>query len=302
MPSHYAHYYFGNEVVRIMPGDVKDIINHNGDTLDAYTMGLHGPDFLAFYRPWKKNSLRTEGSRIHMAAGREFMRSAAAKLKKNPQPEAYSYVFGCITHFVLDACCHPIIDEYTVKSSLSHGKLEREFDNFILRICKKSPRRVNLDRLFPHNEHLDEIIAGFYQSATADKTHEAIETMNGILSAFSHPRRNTRRNIYRVLSLVPKKSIRESRDMIYREDEEPRAVECNGRLFDALNKAVTTAANELDAFMNYMLLDEPLDEFFSQNYLGTDLSNKTPTNSDNLPKTTSTNSDSMTDSGSARED
>ncbi len=271
MPSHYAHYYFGNEVVRIMPGDVKDIINHDGDTLDAYMMGLHGPDFLAFYRPWTKNALKKEGSQIHNAPGREFLQGAAAKLKANPKPEAYSYIFGCINHFVLDAYCHPIVTEYMAKSSLTHGKLEREFDNFVLQICRKSPRRVNLDRLFPHSEHLDEIISGFYRSTTPSRTHEAIETMNSILSAFSQPKRSTRHTIYRLLSLIPKESIRDSRDMIYREDPEPRAMECNGRMFDALNKAVTTASTELDAFMNYMLLDEPLDEFFNRNYLGEEL-------------------------------
>ena len=40
MPSHYAHYYFGKEVIRVMPGDAKDIINSNATSIDAYMIGL----------------------------------------------------------------------------------------------------------------------------------------------------------------------------------------------------------------------------------------------------------------------
>ena len=58
MPSHYAHYYFGKEVIRVMPGDAKDIINSNATSIDAYMIGLHGPDFLAFYRAWAGKAVR----------------------------------------------------------------------------------------------------------------------------------------------------------------------------------------------------------------------------------------------------
>ena len=51
MPSHYAHYYFGKEVIRVMPGDAKDIINSNATSIDADMRDLHDPDFLAVDRP-----------------------------------------------------------------------------------------------------------------------------------------------------------------------------------------------------------------------------------------------------------
>lgn len=273
MPSHYAHYYFGNEVIRVMPGDAKNIISSNPQCLDAYRMGLQGPDFLAFYRPWRQNALKQEGRKIHNASGAEFFRRSIPILRENPKPEAYSYIFGCINHFILDAACHPVVSEYMGSTGLSHGKIEREFDNYILRLCGKSPKKLQLEVLFPHDPKLDQIISQFYSVTTPDRTKEAINTMAYILGLFSDPKKSHRRNLYRLFTVLPSKSLNKTRDMIYFEKPESKAAECNKKLFNTLNKAVLNAASEMDAFMDSLLLDKPLADVFQVNYLGVETSN-----------------------------
>lgn len=272
MPSHYAHYYFGNEVIRVMPGDVKNIISSKSRCLDAYRTGLQGPDFLAFYRPWRNNPLKQEGRRIHNATGAEFFRRAIPILRENPQPEAYSYIFGCINHFILDAACHPVVSEYMNSTGLSHGKIEREFDSYILRLCGKSPKKLRLETLFPHDPELDPIISRFYSVTTPGRTGEAIDTMTRILNLFADPNKSHRRNLYRLFTLLPVRSLNKTRDMIYFEKPEPKAAECSKMLFNTLNKAVLNAASEMDAFMDSLLLDEPLGEVFRFNFLGKEMS------------------------------
>nr|WP_288796051.1 zinc dependent phospholipase C family protein [uncultured Mogibacterium sp.] len=268
MPSHYAHYYFGKEVIRVMPGDAKDIINSNATSIDAYMTGLHGPDFLAFYRPWHSNRLSREGRQIHHSAGRDFFERATGILRKNPSPETYSYVLGCVTHFILDAACHPLISEFMKETGQTHAKIERDFDSYILGICRKSPRKVNLDRVFPHSKKIDELISGFYESTNRRNTQEALETMNRVLTLFSRPNTATRNATYRILSAVPSRAIQSRRDMIYRDGDERRTSVSSVKLFDTLNKSVMPASAEMDSFMNHVLLDTPLDETFDLNYLG----------------------------------
>lgn len=268
MPSHYAHYYFGKEVIRVMPEDVKDIINTDETSIDAYMMGLHGPDFLAFYRPWRHNALNREGKRVHQEPGRNFFENAALQLKDHPSSGAYSYIFGCITHFILDASCHPLVTEYMAETGLSHAKIEREFDNYILRICRKSPKRVNLRKVFPHSDKIDGLMADFYTGTTPKNTREAIDTMTQVLAIFASKKSSVRKAAYNTLSLIPSQSVKSRRDMIYQDKEEPLAESSNVKLFDALNKAVMIASREMDHFMDYVLLGTPLNDNFDFNYLG----------------------------------
>lgn len=150
----------------------------------------------------------------------------------------------------------------------THAKIERDFDSYILGICRKSPRKVNLDRVFPHSKKIDELISRFYESTNRRNTQEAIETMNRVLTLFSRPNTATRNAAYRILSAVPSKAIQSRRDMIYRDGDERRTSVSSVKLFDALNKSVMPASAEMDSFMNHVLLDTPLDETFDLNYLG----------------------------------
>jgi hypothetical protein len=53
-----------------------------------------------------------------------------------------AYLCGFLCHFTLDVYCHPYIDEHSTEA-VSHGKIESEFDKYILRKEGKPIRGYN---------------------------------------------------------------------------------------------------------------------------------------------------------------
>ena len=45
MPTTYAHFRFGNDVLKVLPDEMKKTINKN---IELYNIGLHGPDILIY--------------------------------------------------------------------------------------------------------------------------------------------------------------------------------------------------------------------------------------------------------------
>jgi len=269
MPSHYAHYYFGKEVIRVMPGDVKDIINTSRFCVKAYILGLQGPDILAFYRPYiLNNRLNREGSRIHHNSGSDFFSEAARRLKKDAGPEQYSYIFGCLAHYMLDSACHPIVTQYMAETGLTHAKIEREFDNYVLKICRKSPKGLDLGPILPEDPRLGKLIAPFYRKVSPKEIIESVHSMSRILSLMGSKNPRVRTAGYRILSAVPSEAVRSHRDMIVQDQECREALKSSVRLFDALNKSVMDTSVELDHLMDSILIGAPASERLQPDYLG----------------------------------
>ena len=62
MPTTYAHYKFGKEVISALPRPLQTSVEQNRELFD---MGLHGPDLLFYYRPAMKNTVNTQGYELH---------------------------------------------------------------------------------------------------------------------------------------------------------------------------------------------------------------------------------------------
>ena len=54
MPTTYAHFRFGNDLLKVLPDETKKTINKN---IELYNIGLHGPDILFYNKPYKKNKI-----------------------------------------------------------------------------------------------------------------------------------------------------------------------------------------------------------------------------------------------------
>ena len=51
MPTTYAHYKFGNEVMSALPRPLQNSIENNRELFDV---GVHGPDLLFYYKALTK--------------------------------------------------------------------------------------------------------------------------------------------------------------------------------------------------------------------------------------------------------
>ena len=51
MPTTYAHYKFGKEVISALPRPLRSTVENHRELFD---IGLHGPDILFYYHPMKR--------------------------------------------------------------------------------------------------------------------------------------------------------------------------------------------------------------------------------------------------------
>ena len=86
MPSTYAHYRFGRDVLPKLPAHIRMIILQEND---LFNIGLHGPDLLFYYHPLSSNPVNSKGYKIHAEPGITLFRSAAKVVQHSSFSKAY---------------------------------------------------------------------------------------------------------------------------------------------------------------------------------------------------------------------
>lgn len=180
MPSIYAHYRFGEQLLPHMPGDVRGAISRNRDLFDA---GLQGPDFLFYYKPATKTDVGSLASRIHHMTGREYFTRVCATLSGISGEEELSYLYGLLAHYCLDAACHRLIREQAQDSALLHNRIESEFERYLMAMDG-----IKKPHCWPRSQYLKlpkdrcGLVARFYEPATASQIREGIGGMRHMIS------------------------------------------------------------------------------------------------------------------------
>lgn len=150
MPAIYAHLRFGDEVVAYLPPSFRACAEKFPE---AFHLGTQGPDILFYHQPMKKNEIRSFGMKMHVGQeGGIFFAKQAKQLSKDGvlrmedgalvSTKEAAYLMGFLCHFTLDVHCHPLIDGNT-SEKLTHGKIESEFDKYLLRLDGKPIRGYN---------------------------------------------------------------------------------------------------------------------------------------------------------------
>lgn len=137
MPAVAAHYYFGQEVLNLLAGDIKELIEGHKP---AFDLGLQGPDILFYYKVWKKNEVVRLGHELHRENADTLISRALKNIKKGESPEARAYLLGFACHFVLDSTFHGRISELAAKDR-EHRELETELDRQVMEKCCGTSRQ-----------------------------------------------------------------------------------------------------------------------------------------------------------------
>lgn len=96
MPSTYAHYRMGQEVIKQVSVPAHDIIMKHKQ---LYDIGLHGPDILFYYHPLVTNPVNAIGYGLHERSGKYFFGKAAEIIETASDKEAaLAYIYGFICH------------------------------------------------------------------------------------------------------------------------------------------------------------------------------------------------------------
>lgn len=136
MPTTYAHDAFGRETYQKLPEEIRNIVRENKK---LYLIGLHGPDLLFYYKPYKKNEVSSFGYHMHEEKARTFFEEVIKTCRETGSEPLRAYLIGFCCHYILDSCCHPFVYRYQEESGLSHAEIETELDRYFMERDGKNP-------------------------------------------------------------------------------------------------------------------------------------------------------------------
>ncbi len=185
MPSTYAHYRFGVQMLSGMPGDVRRTVQRFRQLFD---MGLHGPDIFFFSSPLLPGGARTLGSKFHSQTGEEFFTRVCRGLRLEPSEAADAYLYGLLCHYCLDSVCHPYIRETADRGEVTHHRLETEFERLLLEKDGKVPAcSQDLSQHIRLTSGECDTVARFYPGVTRNTVRESVASMGFYVKLLAAP-------------------------------------------------------------------------------------------------------------------
>lgn len=175
MPTTYAHYRFGKDVISALPRPLETAVGNNRELFD---IGLHGPDILFYYKAMKSNPVSAQGYELHEKQADIFFKKAAEKIGQlDNSAAARAYMYGFICHFALDSECHKYVEKMIQVSGLTHSEIEMEFDRYLLKQDHINP----LSHLSTKHIHATlesgQVIAPFFEDMSAETVRHALRSM-----------------------------------------------------------------------------------------------------------------------------
>ena len=200
MPTTYAHYKFGKEVISALPRPLQNSIEKNRELFD---MGLHGPDLLFYYRPAIKNAVNKQGYELHDKMADIFLENAVKVIENSEKVgAARAYIYGVICHFSLDSECHPYIEKMIQTSGISHSEIEMEFDRLLMKEDYINPvRYLSTGHIHPSIEN-GEVIAPFYEDLTPQIIEKCMKSMIFYHKVLLAPGKTKRKLLFGGMKLI----------------------------------------------------------------------------------------------------
>lgn len=244
MPSTYAHQVFGEAVRNALPDPLRSFIDENRE---LFSIGLHGPDILFYYRPLVRNPVSRLGGMLHRKPGIYFFRPAAKTLaRRGLLAPDLAYLSGFLCHFALDAACHGYVAEKMQASGISHAEIEGEFDRSLLVRQGKNPLAEDLiAEVHPSAENAA-VIARYFPTLNRQTVLQALRSMvfyHHLLFAPHNPKRTV---LYTGLKLLGQ--YESLHGHIISEVPNPACADSNERLWQLLEEAVPQAVALITQF------------------------------------------------------
>lgn len=203
MPSAYAHYRFGTEILPGLPADVRRPIQRFRRMFD---MGLQGPDPFFYYNILTKTTVGNLGKSLHSMSGQAFFTTVCRRYQQDPSEAGEAYLYGLLCHYCLDSVCHPFIKAIDAEGKVPHVELETEFDRFLLaRDGKTPPHTYNRGRHISLSKGECVTVSGFYPPVTPANMHKSVSHMAEILKFLASPRGPKRTALKAAISVTGEK-------------------------------------------------------------------------------------------------
>lgn len=262
MPSTYAHRRFGANVADHLPAEAADLI---GRHRQLYDIGLHGPDIFFYYHALQSNPVVRMGNEMHDQPGEKFFNEARRRVPLAKQPEAaLAYTLGFICHFALDSTCHPYIEQYVRTQGVSHGEIETEFDNQLMRRDGLDPFHYFTASHICATRENAEVIAPFFDEVSLEQTYESLKgmiTVHKALQVTSPAKR------WLLLSAMRAAGKYDSlHGLVANAQPNPKCAESGKRLDELYGQALPLAERLILEFIDAQKNDLPLDKAYQHTF------------------------------------
>lgn len=185
MPSHYAHYRFGTQILPGLPADIRRPVQRFRRLFDV---GLHGPDLFFYYNILMNTPVGNLGKKFHAQSGIDFFTMVCRRHRLEPTEAGQAYLYGLLAHYCLDSTCHPFINSIAEEGKIGHVELETEFDRFLLTQDGKTPAHT-----FDCSRHMKltkgecVTVSGFFPPSTPANIHQSVSNMAGLVKWLASP-------------------------------------------------------------------------------------------------------------------
>ena len=173
MPTTYAHWRFGDKCIRMLPDDLQNIILNNRAIFDY---GVHGPDIFFYYNCLKHNEVNRYGSAMHDIPYKDTLAQIKENFKKTENKDmALSYLLGFTCHFTLDSYCHGFIEKVDETMPYSHGKIESQFDRYLLIKDGFNPVTKSVTDMCHPDKKMAKVISGLFNKFDEDIIYKTLK-------------------------------------------------------------------------------------------------------------------------------
>ena len=263
MPTTYAHYRFGNDVLPLLPDSVKTEILQNKSLFD---IGLHGPDILFYYKALSHNPVSSHGQQMHHQSGRTFLEPLQDILTSDTLlPGSLSYLYGFITHFILDTYCHPYVFEVESQTSLSHAEIEADFDRLLLSEDNHNPIRHNLTGHLNPTVQDTKVISQFYPDIISPEVMMiTLTSMKKILDFLVAPSKGKRFLINQALRISGKYDGMHG--LVINYEPNPLLISPCATLREIYHDSLPRCVQAIQNYHNFMLHQTALSDVFERTF------------------------------------
>lgn len=255
MPTTYAHWAFGRDCIELMPKNLQKIIHEHRD---IYNLGVHGPDIL-FYDLLHPKVTKT-GSDMHNVPVKEFFKTCKDEFKVHDEKaEMLSYIMGFFTHFILDSTVHGYVERKRELSTVSHNKIESEWDKHVIKLDNRKPNLVDRAESLRPNKKNAKVISYFYpfSARVILRTCRWQKNTLILLNSISHKKQDF------FTALFSKNKFQEYLDLFMSYEDEDECRDSNLRL-DKLRKVATRRFKKyMPNLINYLNEKEELEKYFN---------------------------------------
>ena len=277
MPTTHAHYKFGEEVMEALPRSLRESIVKNRQ---LYDIGLHGPDILFYIFSPFKGYVRKTGTGLHKQPGRAFFEHARKVIKTAPNPvAARAYIYGFITHFVLDSECHKYVEKMIEESKVGHNEIETEFDAYLLKQEGRKPLAVDRTKHLQPSFKNAQIIAPFFNGfnmktkPSKDNVMKTITpldikrtiTAQIVIHKILSARTDRQRNMVSALTRL-RSDGHEIIELMINKQPNPKCTNYNVILKKVYSASIPLAVSLILQYQKYLLQGDDLSARFDQAY------------------------------------